>query len=118
MPSPQAELACSLFTQLIFQRQESPVDTSFEKLAPELLSMILQCVDSPLDLHHLISASPSCFRAYLNSPKLILSSIIKNAFESENIQHAVAILRVPTTNGQTSSFLDKYFNSPTSFDFP
>ncbi|KAI5467767.1 hypothetical protein BGZ63DRAFT_469361 [Mariannaea sp. PMI_226] len=91
---------------------------AFGKLVPELLFIILQDIDSPLDLYHLISASPSCFRAFSNSPVLILSSIIKNAFHGENIQHALAILQVPATTSQVSSFLNKYFNSPASFDFP
>lgn len=92
---------------------------SLDRLAPELLFMILQSTDSPLDLYHLISASPSCFRAFSRSPELVLSSVIRNALPGNNVRHALAILQAPSTKPEISSFLsDFYFNDAFSFDFP
>ncbi|CAM1500534.1 Fc.00g096960.m01.CDS01 [Cosmosporella sp. VM-42] len=91
---------------------------SLDHLAPELLSLILQAIDSPADLHRLISASPSCFRTFSRSPQLILSSVVRNALPTDNLEQALAILQAPSTKTEVPSFLDKYFNSPSSFDFP
>ncbi|KAF4473003.1 hypothetical protein FALBO_111 [Fusarium albosuccineum] len=91
---------------------------SLEHLAPELLSLILQNVDSPRNLHHFISASPACLRTFLQSPQLVLSSVIKNALPAHIVQYALATLQAPSVSSDIPSFLDKCFDSTTSFDFP
>ncbi|KAH7128018.1 hypothetical protein B0J13DRAFT_646158 [Dactylonectria estremocensis] len=91
---------------------------ALEDLAQELLSLILQNVDSPVGLHYLISASPSCFRTYSQSPQIIISSIIRNVLPGDNIQHALAILQAPSARSEVPSFLNKYFNSIASFHLP
>ncbi|KAF4334732.1 hypothetical protein FBEOM_11414 [Fusarium beomiforme] len=90
-----------------------------ESLAPELVSLILQNVESR-DLHNLIAASPACFRIFSQTPQLILSSVIGNAIPIETLKHFLAVLQAPTpaTNNHVSRFLDRYFDASSSFDFP
>ncbi|KAF4451685.1 hypothetical protein F53441_5364 [Fusarium austroafricanum] len=89
-------------------------------LAPELLSLILQNIDSPRGLHDLISASPACLRVFSQSSPLILSSAIRNALPIETSRDFLAVLQTPTpaTRSTVSLFLDKYFKNSLSFDFP
>ncbi|KAM5358466.1 hypothetical protein ACJZ2D_015253 [Fusarium nematophilum] len=91
---------------------------ALDNLAPELLSLILQAVDTPLDLYRLISASPSCLRAFSQSPQLVLLAVIQNALPGGNIKHALAVLQAPSTHDQIPPFLDKYFDSASFFDMP
>ncbi|KAJ3545848.1 hypothetical protein NM208_g2306 [Fusarium decemcellulare] len=91
---------------------------ALETLPPELLSLILQAVDSSTTFHHLISASPSCLRAFSQSPSLILSAVLKNALPGGNLRHALAVLQVPSTYDKIPAFLEKYFDPSSTFDFP
>ena len=91
---------------------------------PEILSMILCSVDSPIDLHSLISASPSCFRVFSLSSEKTLSAMLKNAILPGNLQHALAVLHVPqrttdfhSAKAATKTFLNEYFDGK-SFPFP
>lgn len=91
-----------------------------ETLAQELVSLILQNVDSPRGLHDLITASPACLRTFSQAPRLILSAVIRNAIPAETIRHFLAVLRTPSpsTMSLVSQFLDQYFDVSSSFDFP
>ncbi|KAM5347646.1 hypothetical protein ACJ41O_007470 [Fusarium nematophilum] len=91
---------------------------SLDPLASELLALILQSVDSPLDLYHLISAAPCCLEAFSQSPQIILSSVIQNAFPSDTIQYALAVLQAPSSSAKVPCFLDKYFDPSSSFSLP
>ncbi|KAJ3543274.1 hypothetical protein NM208_g3654 [Fusarium decemcellulare] len=92
---------------------------SLANLPPEVLSLILHHVDSPRNLYHFISASPASFRVFSQSRKRILSSVIKNALPGQSVQHALAVLQAPSVSrSQVHPFLDKYFGSTSSFDFP
>jgi hypothetical protein len=93
---------------------------SLETLAPELVSLILQNVDSPHGLHNLIAASPACLRTFSQAPPLILSAVIRNALPAETVKHFIAVLQTPSpsTTSSVSQFLDKYFSVSLSFDFP
>lgn len=93
---------------------------ALEQLAPELLSIILQSIDSPHTLHDLISASPACLRVFNQTSHLVLSSLIHKILPSINERHILALLHAPTpaTRPGVSSFLDKYFDESSSIDFP
>ncbi|KAF4987539.1 hypothetical protein FGRMN_10291 [Fusarium graminum] len=91
-----------------------------ESLTPELVSLILQNVDSPRSLHDLIAASPACLRVFSQARYLILSAVIRNTIPNESVKHFLAVLRAPSPAipSTVSQFLDKYFNVTLSFDFP
>ncbi|KAH7179052.1 uncharacterized protein B0J16DRAFT_374159 [Fusarium flagelliforme] len=91
-----------------------------ESLAPELLSLILQSIESPRSLHNLISASPVCLRVFNQTSRLILSAVIQNTLPIINKRHLLALYQAPSPATRTgvSSFLDKYFDESSSFDFP
>ncbi|KAH7241305.1 hypothetical protein BKA59DRAFT_528910 [Fusarium tricinctum] len=93
---------------------------SLETLAPELVSLILQSVDSPRGLHGLITASPACLRSFSQAPRLILEAVIRNTLPAETVRHFLAVLQTPSpsTTSLVSQFLDKYFDTSSSFDFP
>lgn len=93
---------------------------SLEYLAPELLSLILQSIDSPRSLHALISASPASFRVFNQTPQLVLLAVIKNTLPDTNHRHLLAFHQAPSpaTTTAVESFLDKYFDDSSSFDFP
>ncbi|RBR20092.1 uncharacterized protein FIESC28_05371 [Fusarium coffeatum] len=93
---------------------------ALEYLAPELLSIILQSIDSPHTLHDLISASPACLRVFNQTSQQILSNLVQNTIPSINKRHILALLQAPTPATQTgvSSFLDKYFDESFSYVFP
>jgi hypothetical protein len=91
-----------------------------ESLAPELVSLILQNVDSPRGLHDLIAASPACLRVFSQTPQLILSAVTRNTLPIGTSRHYLACLQapVPATSDEVFLFLDKYFSASSSFDFP
>ncbi|SPJ71751.1 uncharacterized protein FTOL_01479 [Fusarium torulosum] len=93
---------------------------SLETLAPELVALVLQNVDSPHSLHDLITASPACLRTFSQAPQPILSAVIRNALPGETVKHFLAVLQTPSpsTTSLVSQFLDKYFSLSSSFDFP
>ncbi|KAF4983538.1 hypothetical protein FZEAL_1073 [Fusarium zealandicum] len=86
---------------------------SLDHLAPELLFLILQQADSPLDLYHLISASPACFRTFSKSPLLFLSFTINNAFPGDNIRHALANIQAPSVDAPVDAFVDTFVDDET-----
>ncbi|KAL9573947.1 hypothetical protein ACKAV7_001891 [Fusarium commune] len=91
-----------------------------ETLAPELVSLILQNVDSPRGLHDLIAASPACLRVFLQTPYLILAAVVRNALPSGTIKHYLAASQAPLreTRDEILLFLDEYFSASSSFEFP
>ncbi|KAJ4135282.1 hypothetical protein NW768_004904 [Fusarium equiseti] len=93
---------------------------ALEYLAPELLSTILQNIDSPHTLHNLISASPACLRVFNQTSQLVLSGLIHKILPCINERHILALLQTPTPATRTgvSSFLNNYFDISSSFDFP
>ncbi|KAI1059128.1 hypothetical protein LB507_004131 [Fusarium sp. FIESC RH6] len=93
---------------------------SLEYLAPELLSLILQSIDSPRSLHALISASPACFRVFNQTSQLVLLAVIKNTLPETNHKHLLAFHQAPSpaTTTAVELFLDRYFDVSSSFDFP
>ncbi|KAH6950221.1 hypothetical protein DER45DRAFT_580218 [Fusarium avenaceum] len=93
---------------------------SLETLAPELVSLILQNVDSPRGLHDLITASPACLRTFSQAPLLTLSAVIRNTLPAETTRYFLAVLQTPSpsTTSLVSQFLDKHFDAYSSFDFP
>lgn len=106
---------------------------ALETLAPELLILIQRMVDSPRDLHSLISASPTCFRSFCLNRRQILLSVVVNGILPGALRHAVAICHVPPPvvsrsrqrkrrrhdpdipSNSLKAFLDKYF-SEEAFD--
>ncbi|KAJ4327242.1 hypothetical protein N0V84_002372 [Fusarium piperis] len=97
---------------------------ALDDLAPELLLLILCQIDTPKDLYSFISASPSCYRLFAGSQEHVISSVLRNAFTSENIHHAVAALSLPAaherarpSNAEITSALDGYFDGDT-LDLP
>ncbi|KAF5970000.1 protoporphyrinogen oxidase, partial [Fusarium bulbicola] len=93
---------------------------ALENLAPELVSLILQNVDSPRGLHDMISASPLCLRVFSETPQAFLSSVIRNALPTVNWEHLLALLQSPSpaTKITVPEFLENYFDPSWSFDFP
>lgn len=65
-------------------------------LPPELLSMILEAVDSPPNLHHLIAALCACYRVFALSPERCLSSTLRNAILPAARRYAIALLHIPS----------------------
>ena len=109
---------------------------TFHDLAPELLVMILRALDSPRDLHALISASPTCLKIFISRRAPILASVLTSAIHSAALHHALAVLHAPppppSPNSHhaphhppqgasppeiITSFLDKYFSGDT-FELP
>ncbi|RSM05027.1 hypothetical protein CEP52_006526 [Fusarium oligoseptatum] len=95
-----------------------------DDLAPELLLLILCQIDTPKDLHSLISASPHCYRLFASSQEHVISCVLRNAFRIENIHHAVGALSLPAAherirpnNAEITSALDRYFDGDT-LDLP
>ncbi|KAF5717629.1 hypothetical protein FGLOB1_2008 [Fusarium globosum] len=96
---------------------------SLESLAPELVSIILQNIDSPRGLHDLITASPACLRVFLQTPYLILSAVVRNALPSGTTKHYLAASLAPLsplreTRDEILLFLDEYFSATTPLEFP
>ncbi|RKK82811.1 hypothetical protein BFJ68_g17510 [Fusarium oxysporum] len=93
---------------------------ALENLAPELISLILQNVDSPRGLHDMISASPLCLRVFSKTPQTFLSSVIRNALPTDNLRRLLAVRQTPSpaTKSTVSEFLEKYFHASWSFNFP
>ncbi|KAF4955763.1 hypothetical protein FGADI_4334 [Fusarium gaditjirri] len=91
-----------------------------DSLAPELLSLVLQNINSPRGLHNLIAASPACLRVFLQTPYLILSAVLRNTLPSGTIKHYLAASQAPLckTRDEILSFLDEYFIASSSFEFP
>ncbi|KAF5542433.1 hypothetical protein FNAPI_10010 [Fusarium napiforme] len=93
---------------------------ALENLAPELISLILQNVDTPRGLHNIISASPLCLRVFSTTPQAFLSSVVRNALPAVNLQHLLALQQTPSpaTKSTVSEFLENYFNASWSFNLP
>ncbi|CVK85145.1 uncharacterized protein FMAN_02055 [Fusarium mangiferae] len=93
---------------------------TLENLAPELISIILRNVDSPRELHDMISASPLCLNVFSKTPESFLSSVIRNSVPTDILRHLIAVHQTPSpaTKSTVSEFLQKYFNGAWSFDFP
>ncbi|KAF5639613.1 hypothetical protein F52700_3995 [Fusarium sp. NRRL 52700] len=91
-----------------------------ESLAPELVSLILQNVDSPRGLHNLIAASPACLRVFLQTPYLVLSTVLRNALPTGTLKHYLAALQVPrrARMDEMLLFLREYFSASPPFEFP
>lgn len=100
-----------------------------EKLPSELLSLIIQEIDSPRHLVNLIRASPVCYWIYANAPTLFLAAILRNAIHPAAMHHALAILHVPkpppmprrATHAQSvllDDFLRLYFQGDMDSTFP
>ena len=94
---------------------------TLERLPPELLTLILQEVDSPVSLLRFISASPQCLKIFSQYSELILSTIIRKTVPAPTLPHLIAGVNVPTgkdtTNENRTFFLDSYLDSP-SIEFP
>lgn len=95
---------------------------TFDSLPPELLILIQRMVDSPPDLHSLITASPACLRAFSLDRVRILSSVVVNGIQPGALRHAVAIFHAPPPaetrpRQPLELFLDRYF-SDTPLDLP
>lgn len=102
-------------------RNMGPLDA----LAPELLVLIQQALDSPRDLYALIAASPVCLHIFDSHRASILASVLINSVEPVALHHALAVSHAPTslTDGTSmrprlpvpkvppplQSFLDEYF---------
>ncbi|CCT63349.1 uncharacterized protein FFUJ_00016 [Fusarium fujikuroi IMI 58289] len=93
---------------------------TLENLAPELISIILRNVDSPRELHDMISSSPLCLNVFSKTPESFLSSVIRNSVPMDNLRHLLAVHQTPSpaTKSTVSEFLQNYFNGSWSFDFP
>lgn len=89
-----------------------------ENLSLELLLLIQQSLDSPLDLHHLTAASPVNFRVFQQYSQHVLSAVLQNAIHPVSMPTAMALLQVPSADpGHVSlhprmldPFLDNYFS--------
>ncbi|KAM0425469.1 hypothetical protein ACHAPT_009258 [Fusarium lateritium] len=91
-----------------------------DSLAPELLLLVLCQIDSPKDLHSVISASAPCYRVFACSEEHVMSCLLRNAFTSENLHHAVAVLSLPATRtrprptlAEIAFLVERYFEGPT-----
>lgn len=83
---------------------------SLHSFPPELVLHILQSLSSPLDLHALISASPTCLALFTRSPCPILFRVLTNALHPVAMVEAVAILyarKALHPPGSTVSVVDK-----------
>ena len=69
---------------------------TFNHLPAELLIHIQRAVDSPRDLHSLISASPDCLRTFLPNRIRTLASVLKNAIPEGALRHALAFCYLPS----------------------
>lgn len=89
---------------------------ALDRLAPEVLTLILRSVDSFQDLHSLISASAPCYRVFCQSPELVLSSLLKRFIPSGLLGEAVAATQLPPpnhkrpTSAARRAFLREYFS--------
>ncbi|MBE3048347.1 hypothetical protein IMZ48_38750 [Candidatus Bathyarchaeota archaeon] len=104
-------------------------------LPPELLVHIQGAVDSPRDLHSLISASPDCLRTFRLNRIRILESVLRNAIPEGTLRDSLAFcylpspLPAPLTDSMSHQeqvsvsiaavepFLQRYF-SDEAFDVP
>ena len=75
---------------------------TFNNLPPELLIHLQRSVDSPRDLHSLLSASPACLQAFLPRRIQILTSVLKNAIPPGALRHALAAIQP-----KPETFLDR-----------
>lgn len=91
-------------------------------LPVEVLSLVLQLVDSPRDFVSLIIASERCRAVYASAPQLFRRSVLQNAIHPIAMPHALAAIRVPVTKSvqpeTLASFVDEYFSEPSPFTFP
>lgn len=65
-----------------------------EQLSPELLLLIQQSLDSLVDLHALIAASPSNLRTFESYRQHVLPAVLKNAICPVALPSALAILQL------------------------
>lgn len=103
--------------------------SSFRNLPPELLSLILRNLNSPRDLHSLISASPSCLHAFLGNKYRILLWLCVKGIQPGALRDALALHHAPrrtVAHGRmglrcnegveptdSEPFLSKYFSDAT-----
>lgn len=91
------------------------------RFPPELLSSILQFLDSPHDLLSLIIASSPCQAVFSNAPTLFLTSVLQNAVEPSAMPHALAAFHLTGTTSPHSAsadrVIDEYFGK-CSFKLP
>ncbi|RDL41891.1 uncharacterized protein BP5553_01870 [Venustampulla echinocandica] len=93
-------------------------------LPGELLSLILQQVDSPSHLHNLLVASAPCYRIFSSRRERVLSSVLQNAICVEAVHDALAVIGAPRftqlskhpTREDVTNFLKSYHSTP--FQFP
>ncbi|KAI1074297.1 hypothetical protein F5B20DRAFT_596494 [Whalleya microplaca] len=96
-----------------------------DSLPTELLCLVLQELKDFQDLSSVIKASPSCFRAFAGSRRIILSSIFKNMILPGALHHALALVHIPSPpDGEKfpyfrdlDCFLHRYFQEG-SLEFP
>lgn len=69
--------------------------STLDGLPPDLLVLILHAVNSPRDLHSLISASRPCLAVFLSTRNLVLISVLRNAIPPEALRHALAAASAP-----------------------
>lgn len=67
-----------------------------EQLSPELLLLIQQSLDSLVDLHALIAASPSNLRTFESYRQHVLPAVLKNAICPVALPSALAIINLHT----------------------
>lgn len=65
-----------------------------EQLSPELLLLVQQSLDSLVDLHALIAASPSSLRTFASYRQHVLPAVLRNAICPVALPSALAILQL------------------------
>ncbi|OJJ46905.1 hypothetical protein ASPZODRAFT_131811 [Penicilliopsis zonata CBS 506.65] len=99
---------------------------ALHRLSPEILSLILESLNSPIDLYHLASASCACWRVFVSFRRLVLSSVLKNAIHLDALPHALAVINAPAAvpgsptpkEKEVIVFLNKYRNGWRLVPFP
>lgn len=100
-----------------------------EQLPPELLSLIIQSLDSHRHLVNLISASPACYYVYSAAPSVFLGAILRNVIHPAAMHHALAILHAPVSQPSPAKigpleskalqdYVERYFQGDGAFPFP
>ena len=75
-------------------------------LAPELLRLILQQLDSPDDLVALTKGSSRCYRAFKIDTKQVLAAIIRREIQPDALPSALALANFSTKSSTEDQDLD------------
>lgn len=90
-------------------------------IPPELLSCILQMMDTPDDLISIIIVFRLFREAFYSAPAFYLGVVLRRAIEPAATQHALACLHITTKAMDREArlaVLDRYFTRSNDFQFP